>query len=73
LNLFSNILIFFSHKNIVRLYGYFYDNNYVYLIYEFVKMGSLFQYIKNKTKIDEKEAAYVSKIKIFFNTIIKLF
>ena len=32
-------------KNIVRLFHYFEDNEYVYLILEYAKNGNLFQYI----------------------------
>ncbi len=45
------------------MYGYFYDNSYVYLVYECLKKGNLFQYMKNIAKLNEVEAAKVSLIK----------
>lgn len=41
------------------MYGYFYDNNNVYLIYELVNKGNLFQYLNVETRINEKQAAHV--------------
>lgn len=52
-----NLSRHYSHKNIVRMYGYFYDNSYVYLIYDYISRGNLFNYIKNASRLSEKEAA----------------
>ena len=53
------IFLYFSHKNIVRMYGYFYDDSYVYLVYEYISKGNLFHLIKNSSRISEKEASKV--------------
>jgi aurora kinase, other len=50
----------YRHKNIVRMYGYFYDNSYVYLVYEYINKGNLFQLIKNVSRLTEKEASQVN-------------
>jgi serine/threonine protein kinase len=44
------------------MHGYFYDNSYVYLVYEYAKKGSLFLHLKNHSKLEEKEAAKVRYI-----------
>jgi serine/threonine protein kinase len=41
------------------MYGYFYDNSYVYLVYEYINKGNLFQMIKNVSRLTEKEASQV--------------
>jgi aurora kinase len=51
--------LYFRHKNIVRMYGYFYDDSYVYLVYEYISKGNLFHLIKNSSRISEKEASKV--------------
>ena len=38
--------ITFRHKNILRLYGYFYDTNRVYLILEFANGGELYKEVR---------------------------
>ena len=42
-----NILSNLNHKNIVKLYGYFEDNNYCYFVYELVQGCNLEQYVAN--------------------------
>lgn len=42
------------------MYGYFYDNNYVFLVYELLTKGNLFQFIKTNGRRPEKEAANVN-------------
>ena len=41
------------------MYGYFYDDSYVYLVYEYISKGNLFHLIKNSSRISEKEASKV--------------
>ena len=36
------------------MYGYFYDNNYVYMVYEVANSGNLFELIKSGYKFTEK-------------------
>jgi len=38
------------HPNILRLYGYFYDENRVYLILEYCKNGELYKVLKKKLR-----------------------
>lgn len=41
------------------MYGYFYDDNFVYMIYEKAN-GNLFDLLKSGVKFSEKEVAQVS-------------
>lgn len=41
------------------MYGYFYDNNYVYMVYEVANSGNLFELIKSGYKFTEKEIAKI--------------
>lgn len=45
------------HPNILRLYGYFYDNAKVYLILEFCVGGELYKKLQTEKKFDEKRSA----------------
>lgn len=45
------------HPNILRLYGYFYDKEKVYLILEYAAKGELYKELVRKTTFDEKTAA----------------
>lgn len=44
--------------NIVRLYASLEDENFIYLILEYVKQGNLFFIIRNKGQLNEAEAFY---------------
>ena len=57
----QNIHFFsFRHPNILRLYGYFYDENYVYLILEFAAKGEMYKLLKFEGKFtEEKTAKYI--------------
>jgi serine/threonine protein kinase len=48
-----------SHKNILRLYGYFYDEKRIYLILEFSPKGELFKELNRLGKFEEARAARV--------------
>ena len=48
------------HPNILRLYGYFYDDERVYLVLEYAPGGELYGALKKKEKFDEPTAAKVS-------------
>ncbi|XP_076357849.1 aurora kinase C-like [Tachypleus tridentatus] len=51
------------HPNILRLYGYFYDDTRVYLILEFAPRGELYKELKKEGKFDERRAAvYISQL-----------
>ena len=45
------------HPNIIRLYGYFYDQTRIYLIVEYAARGELFNLLRNAGRFDEPTAA----------------
>eukprot|EP00798_Chlamydomonas_sp_ICE-L_P002736 gene2736-12608_t len=45
------------HPNILRLYGYFYDADKVYLILEYAARGELYKELQKLERFDEKRAA----------------
>lgn len=45
------------HPNILRLYGYFYDNHRVYLILEYAAKGELYKELRKHKTFDEKRTA----------------
>lgn len=47
------------HTNILRLYGYFYDDTRVYLILEYAARGELYKELTKCTRFDEKRSATV--------------
>jgi len=46
------------HKNILRLYGYFYDQSRVYLILEYAAKGELYKELQKLKRFDEERAAF---------------
>eukprot|EP00730_Choanoeca_flexa_P012626 TRINITY_DN4458_c0_g1_i2.p1 TRINITY_DN4458_c0_g1~~TRINITY_DN4458_c0_g1_i2.p1 ORF type:complete len:314 (+),score=78.41 TRINITY_DN4458_c0_g1_i2:86-1027(+) len=51
------------HPNILRLYGYFYDNTRVYLILEYAPQGELYKVLQSKVRFAEPDAAnYVKQL-----------
>ncbi|XP_055951124.1 aurora kinase C-like isoform X1 [Argiope bruennichi] len=51
------------HRNILRLYGYFYDDSRVYLVLEYAPGGELYKVLQQVKRFDEKTAAgYVAKV-----------
>ena len=51
------------HDNILRLYGYFYDQSRVYLILEYAAKGELYKDLKKCERFDEpRAAAYVASL-----------
>lgn len=48
------------HENILRLYGYFYDADKVYLILEYAPKGELYNRLRSKGRFDNPTAATVS-------------
>eukprot|EP00051_Salpingoeca_urceolata_P004512 m.65527 g.65527 ORF g.65527 m.65527 type:complete len:381 (+) comp13671_c0_seq1:430-1572(+) len=51
------------HPNILRLYGYFYDDTKVYLILEYAPRGELYKELQRCSKFDERRAAmYVQQL-----------
>lgn len=45
------------HPNILRLFGYFYDDTRIYLIMEFAARGELYKYLQSQTRFDEATTA----------------
>ena len=51
------------HPNILRLYGYFYDQKRVYLILEFAKNGELYKQLQKVTRFTEDQSSkYIFQI-----------
>ena len=51
------------HPNILRLYGYFYDQTRIYIILEYASGGELFKMLRENEKFDEPTAAkYIVKM-----------
>ena len=46
------------HNNILRLYGYFYDQSRIYLILEFAARGELYKDLQRLKRFPEERAAY---------------
>lgn len=45
------------HKNILRLWGYFYDHTRIYLILEFAAKGEMYKHLKKEGKFSEQKTA----------------
>lgn len=46
-----------NHENILKLYGFFDDSDYIYLILEYMEEGTLFTHLKKTKTLTEEEAA----------------
>ena len=51
---------YLNHPHLTSLYGYFHDQEYLYLVLEALPDGSL-QNVKKKKKLSEKESASIIK------------
>jgi aurora kinase len=51
------IQLFLNHAKLVKVYGYFSDAEYFYILIEYMEDGSLYSLMKKKKKIDEIEVA----------------
>lgn len=52
-----------KHENILRLYGYFYDDLHVYIILEYAAKGEMFKLLQKKKRFTEQEGAkYISEM-----------
>ena len=49
------------HPNILRLYGYFYDETRVYLILEYAPKGELYKILQKEKHFTEQQSAVVSR------------
>ena len=56
-----SILRILSHPNIVKFYGYIETTNQLLIKMEYIKYGSLKQWIKKRDKISEEEASIILK------------
>ncbi|ETO21659.1 hypothetical protein RFI_15547 [Reticulomyxa filosa] len=57
------ILANLRHPNVIRLYGYFYDQEKVYLMLEFCAGGEVFNHLRAAEKFDERRSArYISSL-----------
>ena len=56
-----SILRILSHPNIVKFYGYIETTNQLLIKMEYIKYGSLKQWIKKREKISEEEASIILK------------
>jgi serine/threonine protein kinase len=45
-----------KHPYIIKLYDFFEDNEFVYLVLEYAENNNLYEYVKKKGKLKEKEA-----------------
>ncbi|CAM0140953.1 unnamed protein product [Umbelopsis sp. WA50703] len=51
------------HPNILRLYGYFHDDQHVYMVLEYASNGDLYQLLRQKKRLSERQAAlYIAQI-----------
>ena len=57
LNWFCWILRDFSHRHILKNFGYFHDEDRIYMVLEYAKGGSLFTILKTKKTIPEQDTA----------------
>ena len=48
-----------SHPNIVRLYGYFYDEANIYTVLEYCQYGNLFQRLRREKTFNEMKTKVV--------------
>lgn len=53
------IQISLKHPNILRLYGWFYDDQRVFLILEYAHNGELYKELRKRGRFSEKQAATV--------------
>ena len=47
------------HKNILRMYGYFWDDKRIYLILEYAPHGELYKHLTNQGRFSERQSAQV--------------
>ncbi|KAH8549896.1 kinase-like domain-containing protein [Umbelopsis sp. PMI_123] len=45
------------HPNILRLYGYFHDDEHVYMVLEYAPNGDLYQLLREKKRLSERQTA----------------
>ena len=55
----TKIQSFLDHPNICKLYGIFDDQQYVYMVMEYMQSGSLYSEMKKKKKLAQKETSSI--------------
>lgn len=55
------VLRVLDHPNIIKLYEVFQDSEDIYLVQEFCEGGELFDYIVDKSNLNERDAAQMIK------------
>ena len=53
------IMIKLEHPNIIKIYDYYYDKNYYYIIMEYISGGELFEYINKETNLTERKTKII--------------
>jgi len=48
--------MFLNHPKIVKMYGYFSDDEHFYMMIEYMEEGSLYSLMKKHKKFEEREA-----------------
>lgn len=55
------------HRNVLRMYGYFYDEKRVYIILEFAPRGELYKELTKRGRFSERRAATVrARVAVFW-------
>lgn len=65
----STFILIFRHPNILKMYGYFYDDTRVYLILEYAPNGQLFSELDKQPDNRFDEIKYTILIKPWQNTL----
>jgi serine/threonine protein kinase len=55
---------FFRHRNVLRLFGYFYDETRIYLILEFAPGGELYKVLTAKVRFSERVTARSQSLRL---------
>ena len=50
-----------NNKNIIKILDYFEDENYIFIVMEYINGGNLYSFIKKRMKLKEKMAKYIFK------------
>ena len=61
------------HPNILRLYGYFYDDKSVYLILEYAAGGELYKKLRKAGKFGEEQASKVACIPVMTSSSFSIY
>lgn len=56
------LLYLTRHPNILRLYGYFHDDDNVYMVLEHAPRGELYSLMRERGSLSEEETAKVTRL-----------